>query len=140
MLSINSFSAGAASCSFTVLIKTDTKPIFLVFWARSSAKTRAIIVFLSPSKIEDMGGPTSLSVRGMAIARVPNLSSVSLRNSWFAFPVSIRIEKKVVFPRTSFFLTMVDLGNCNSPWPQTAHLTVYLVFSKITSTECNWRR
>ena len=80
---------GAASCSLTVLVKTETKAIFFVFWARRSARMRAIMMFLSPSRIEERGGPNSFCCWGNAIAKVPSLSSPSLRNSWFAFPVSM---------------------------------------------------
>ncbi len=80
---------GVASCSLMVLVKTETKAIFFVFWARSSARMRAIIRFLSPSRIEERDGPSSFFCWGKATAKVPSRSSPSLKNSWFAFSVSM---------------------------------------------------
>ena len=66
----------------------ETKPILPAFAANRSANALAVVVFLSPMRIEDNEGATFSDVGGIATARVPNWSSPSLRSTMQAFFVS----------------------------------------------------
>ena len=66
----------------------ETKLIFPVFAANRSARALAVVVFLSPMRIEDSDGTATSDVGGIATAKVPNWSSPSLKSTMQPFLVS----------------------------------------------------